>query len=219
MSICFHAHTHTLSTHTFSCSHPTHSSPIPLHRVILHKNVGKSSQMPSRSTSTFLRNSWGGSQRGGTFFFKILFIHERYTERGWDIGQREKQVPWGEPNVGLGPGTLGPQPEPKADAQPLSHPGFLRAGTFDGQKLRVPPSWVWPWLPEKLTMLRLLSLSPHWLESSLVQRQTYVWCHKFTLAIRLAESCVLELYQEIIEEIMTFQLTLTSSIRQYSMRP
>ena len=27
------------------------------------------------------------------------------------------------PDVGLNPGTLGPHPEPKADAQLLSHPG------------------------------------------------------------------------------------------------
>ena len=28
-----------------------------------------------------------------------------------------------EPDVGLDPGTPGSRPEPKADAQPLSHPG------------------------------------------------------------------------------------------------
>ena len=37
--------------------------------------------------------------------------------------QREKQVPQGEPDAGLGPRTPGLQPEPKAEAQPLSHPG------------------------------------------------------------------------------------------------
>ena len=37
--------------------------------------------------------------------------------------QREKQAPCGEPDVGLDPRTLGSRPEPKADAQPLSHPG------------------------------------------------------------------------------------------------
>ena len=36
---------------------------------------------------------------------------------------REKQVPCGEPNVGLNPRTPGSCPEPKADAQPLSYPG------------------------------------------------------------------------------------------------
>ena len=37
--------------------------------------------------------------------------------------QREKQAPCREPDVGLDPMTLESCPEPKADAQPLSHPG------------------------------------------------------------------------------------------------
>ena len=37
--------------------------------------------------------------------------------------QREKQTPCREPDVGLDPETVGSYPEPKADAQPLSHPG------------------------------------------------------------------------------------------------
>ena len=37
--------------------------------------------------------------------------------------QREKQAPCGEPEVGLDPRTPGSRPGPKADAQPLSHPG------------------------------------------------------------------------------------------------
>ena len=40
-------------------------------------------------------------------------------ERHW---QREKKAPCEEPDMGLDPRTLGSQPEPKADAQPLSHP-------------------------------------------------------------------------------------------------
>ena len=43
---------------------------------------------------------------------------ERQTHR-----QREKQTPWREPDVGLNPRTPGLHPEPKADAQLLSHPG------------------------------------------------------------------------------------------------
>ena len=38
--------------------------------------------------------------------------------------QREKQAPCRKPDVGLDHGTLGPHPEPKADAQLLSHPGI-----------------------------------------------------------------------------------------------
>ena len=43
--------------------------------------------------------------------------------------QREKQAPCEEPeepNGGLNPGTLGPGPEPKADAQLLSHLAILK---------------------------------------------------------------------------------------------
>ena len=54
-----------------------------------------------------------------------LFIHDRHTERGRDIGRRRSRFPVGEADVGLDPRTLGSQPEPKADAQPLSHPGTL----------------------------------------------------------------------------------------------
>ena len=35
--------------------------------------------------------------------------------------QREKQAPCEEPDVGLDPGTPGSHPEPRADAQSLSH--------------------------------------------------------------------------------------------------
>ena len=57
-------------------------------------------------------------------FLKILFIiHERERERERQRHrQREKQIPCREPNVGLHPRTLGSCPEPKTDAQPLSHP-------------------------------------------------------------------------------------------------
>ena len=37
--------------------------------------------------------------------------------------QREKEVPCREPDVGLNPRTPRSCPEPKTDAQPLSHPG------------------------------------------------------------------------------------------------
>ena len=40
--------------------------------------------------------------------------------------QREKQAPCRKPDVGLDPGTPGSRPEPKADAQPLSHQGALK---------------------------------------------------------------------------------------------
>ena len=57
------------------------------------------------------------------FFFKTLFKSwETHTQRQ-RYRQREKQAPCTEADVGLDPGTPGSCPEPKADAQPLSHPG------------------------------------------------------------------------------------------------
>ena len=47
----------------------------------------------------------------------------RDTEKEAETRQREKQAPRRELNAGLDPRTLGSHPEPKADAQPLSHPG------------------------------------------------------------------------------------------------
>ena len=48
--------------------------------------------------------------------FLNFLIHERH---------REGQAPCSECDAGLNPRTLGSQPEPKADAQPLSHAGAL----------------------------------------------------------------------------------------------
>ena len=47
----------------------------------------------------------------------------RDIEREAETWQREKQAPSGEPDVRLDLRTPGSRPEPKADAQPLSHPG------------------------------------------------------------------------------------------------
>ena len=51
--------------------------------------------------------------------FIYLFMRDREAEHR----QREKQAPCGEPDTGLNPRTPGSQAKPKADAQPLSHPG------------------------------------------------------------------------------------------------
>ena len=40
--------------------------------------------------------------------------------------QREKQAPCRKPDVALDPGSPGSHPGPKADTQPLSHPGIPR---------------------------------------------------------------------------------------------
>ena len=55
----------------------------------------------------------------------------RDREREWQRHrQREKQVPCRKPNVELDPRTLGSYPEPKADAQLLSHPGVPKGPCF-----------------------------------------------------------------------------------------
>ena len=59
-----------------------------------------------------------------SFFLRFyLFVHKTQRERGRDP-QREKQAPCREPNAELQ--TQGSRPEPKADAQPLSHPSALK---------------------------------------------------------------------------------------------
>ena len=45
--------------------------------------------------------------------------------------QRVKQAPCRKPDVGLDPGTPGSCPEPKADAQPLSHSGIREDRNFN----------------------------------------------------------------------------------------
>ena len=78
------------------------------------------------------------------FYYFILFLKTFLFIYSWEIHrerqrhrQREKQTPCREPNAGLNPRTPGLCPEPKADAQPLSHPGvppvlFLDRSTFVG---------------------------------------------------------------------------------------
>ena len=55
-------------------------------------------------------------------FFKIIYlsIHERHRERGRDTGRERSRLPTGSPMWDLIPGS---HHEPKADVQPLSHPG------------------------------------------------------------------------------------------------
>ena len=44
--------------------------------------------------------------------------------------EREAETKAGEPDAGLDPRTLESRPEPKADVQPLSHPGAPRASNL-----------------------------------------------------------------------------------------
>ena len=59
------------------------------------------------------------------FFKDFIYLSMRDTEgERQRQRQREKQVPCEKPDAGLDPRTVGSCPEPKADAQPLSHPGI-----------------------------------------------------------------------------------------------
>ena len=70
----------------------------------------------------------------------------RDTQREAEKKQREKQAPCWELNVGLSSGTPGSRPEPKADAQPRSHPGIPNLGSlkrhFNGLWQKAKDSWV-----------------------------------------------------------------------------
>ena len=58
-------------------------------------------------------------------FFKTLFIHETHTHRGRDTGRGRSKLP-----AGFDPRTPGSPTQPKADAQPLSHPGAPSQGVL-----------------------------------------------------------------------------------------
>ena len=55
-------------------------------------------------------------------FFLRCYLFMRDTERERHR-QRKKEAPCRKPDVGLDAGTPGSYPDPKADAQPLNHPG------------------------------------------------------------------------------------------------
>ena len=63
-------------------------------------------------------------------FINFIYLFIRDTERRQRHRQREKQPPCRESDVGLDPGTTGSCPEPKADAQPLGHPGVPKLSSF-----------------------------------------------------------------------------------------
>ena len=51
-------------------------------------------------------------------------MKDTHRERGRDKGRGRSRLHCREPDVGLDPGTPGSRPEPRADAQLLSHPGI-----------------------------------------------------------------------------------------------
>ena len=61
------------------------------------------------------------------FLKDLIYLFMRDTEREAETHrQMEKQASCGNSDVRLDPRTLGPHPEPKAGAKPLSHPGVPR---------------------------------------------------------------------------------------------
>ena len=74
-----------------------------------------------------------GRSRRNTFFKKdFIYLFGRDTERERQRHrQREKQAPCGDPEVGLNPRTPESRPEPKADAQALSHLCVPRRNSFE----------------------------------------------------------------------------------------
>ena len=58
-----------------------------------------------------------------SIFKRFLFIHETYRETYRETFRDIQRLSYREPDAGLNPRTPGSRPEPKADAQPLSHPG------------------------------------------------------------------------------------------------
>ena len=74
------------------------------------------------------------------FFLKILFIYATEIETARERGNTSRGSGRGrsrliseEPDVGLDPVTPGSRPEPKADAQPLCHPGAPQVLEFFNQ--------------------------------------------------------------------------------------
>ena len=87
---------------------------------------------PSESIDANSGQGIRNTQSDGPFYFISLYIFkdliylfmrdpERERQR---YKQRDNQAACREPDVGLDPRTQGSCPEPKADAQPLSHPGI-----------------------------------------------------------------------------------------------
>ena len=57
-----------------------------------------------------------------------MHLFMRDTEREAETQAEGEAGSCGEPNVGLNPRTPGSRPEPKANSQPLSHPGIPEVG-------------------------------------------------------------------------------------------
>ena len=96
--------------------------------VRLPNNLGTVSylRLTSNSKSPLTPNDLRYSWLNVPCFFFFNFIYyswETQRERGRDTRQSENQAPCRKCDAGLDPRTPGSCPDPKADAQPVSHPG------------------------------------------------------------------------------------------------
>ena len=90
------------------------------HDLLKRKEIIYGDQPQKDSNIEFNRQS----DKGNSFFLNILFIHERHTHREAEIQAKGEAGPLPGAHVGLDPRTLGLCSKPKAEAQPLSHPGI-----------------------------------------------------------------------------------------------
>ena len=65
-----------------------------------------------------------------TFFFKILLIHERHTQREAEAQAEGEAGSMQEAQCGPRSWIPGSHSKPKADAQPLRHPGVPETSIF-----------------------------------------------------------------------------------------
>ena len=69
------------------------------------------------------------------FLSDFIYLFMRDIQREAETQAEGEAVSWGEPKAGLDPPTQGSHREPKADAQPLSHPGA------PGNVFKIIPRW------------------------------------------------------------------------------
>ena len=75
----------------------------------------------------------------GLFFFFKIYLFMRDTEReARDTSGERSRLPARSPMWDSIPGPPGSHPEPKADAQPLSHPGVLYSSLLNSTSMLLP---------------------------------------------------------------------------------
>ena len=93
-----------------------------------------------------------------------MFIHERHREAETQAEREAGSLQ--EPDMGLDPGPPGSCPEPKADVQPLSHPGIPKFAVVLNFMTKIVHSYLvefgYPFVEEWIHLrYSLRSESPH----------------------------------------------------------